>query len=260
MRLASFIAVCAGALLALAQQCAPRPEAGAKSGATGVVYLGELVEVRLGEWVTKNEPPPRLPQPLVYEVRRAAGDELLFTAKAAPPDGRTAPEWQESAPLAAGDAFAVNYCAVSFERGPQSRTASEQEWRQARPVLHSRHVVGADAAGERGPRGVRFRGREFEKSGESWGETAALASPSRRWLAVFSYTVKTAPAGVASGEFFWDVYDTSTGARVLDGYAPFGSAAPARQFSAAMWVEDSYLVMPLESSLDACLVGVMPAN
>ena len=275
MRLSSTLIAGAAASLLLVFQCGARrssPAEGARA-ASGVVHFNR--------WMESDD--VLLSAPHRYEVRAAPGGELLFAAKEKGhgDDGETS--WETSA----GGVFSQNFYAVKVAERLQTRHAAAEEWADARKVIHSRRRVpptadktarGAQPAGQDARAeadGVVFRGRKYAKSGASWGKVAALVSPSQRWLAVFSYTSRkplpphlSTPGGfglfgepeAGDGDIFWDVYDTSDGARVLAGHAPFTDNAPSARFSGALWVEDRYLVVPLESSFDTCLLGVLPVN
>ena len=264
MRLSSTI-IAVAALSLLAFQCGAwkSPPSDAGPPASGVVHFDR--------WMESDE--VLLSAPYRYEVRAAAGGELLFAVKEKGLGDDEQTEWDASA----RGVFSRNFYAVRVADRLQTRHATAQEWAGARKVLHSRHLIPsksgapgaeASAAGDR----LVFRGRQYARSGAAWGKVLGLVSPSQRWLAVFSYTSKkplpphiSTPGGfgffgepeAGNGDLFWDVYDTSSGERVLAGYAPFTDNAPSARFSGALWVEDRFLVMPLESSFDTCLLGVV---
>lgn len=267
MGISAVLIFAAGVLLLLCLQCAS-----SKSHAP-VQKLGRSEIVRFGSWVKEG-------RTLVtaglgrYEVRRSSDrgkDELLFAVKTETVEESRMKRWYES--VAEGDltVFSKSYYAVDVA-GLQSHTATEQEWRQAKPILHSRDLIPAGNLKPPGvdikTEGIVYRGKLYAKSGASWGDTLAIISPGGKWLAVFSYTLKELPPPYidrnmapeeGAGDLFWDVYAVSTGEKVIAHYVPFRQP-PSMRFSKALWLEDSFLVMPLELSLETCLVGIMPVN
>jgi hypothetical protein len=119
---------------------------------------------------------------------------------------------------------------------------------------------------------VRYNERLYRKTGESWGSAVALVSPRKTRIAIFSYTsrekvsesiipgMKNTEPG--SGEVFLDVYDLSSGEKVGGVRSPYGQKpngfAPSMLFAASVWIEDRYIVMPLDPELNRSLVGVFP--
>ena len=64
---------------------------------------------------------------------------------------------------------------------------------------------------------------------------------------------------------FVDVYDTSTGEKVMAGRAPHsGGGSPQVLFENAFWIEDRYLVVPLDTDRfsgtegETLFLGVLP--
>jgi len=103
------------------------------------------------------------------------------------------------------------------------------------------------------------------------GHQAAIVSPRATHIAVFSYTSREKPppplvpgfggTEPAHGEVFLDIYDISSGERVVAARAPYGGNgggyAPSMLFSSSLWVEDYYFVMPLDPSLESCYLGTL---
>ena len=231
---------------------------------------GKFAVVRFGHWLKDKN--VHMSDPNRYEVRRLSADELLFTVKELAYGDDSQKEWTESNQ----GVFSKNYYAVNINDQFQSRTATEQEWKQASPILHSRHQVLSinDAASSKTDRqpeeGLAFRGKLFTRSGQSWGHPVALVSPKGKWLAVFSYTSKEPPpqenalfggkVEAGNGDLFLDVYDIASGEKVITGHAPFTNNAPSMRFVNALWIEDQYLVMPLDISTETCLIANTPVN
>jgi hypothetical protein len=59
-----------------------------------------------------------------------------------------------------------------------------------------------------------------------------------------------------------DIYDISSGERVITARAPYGGEgggyAPSMLFGGSLWVDDQYFVMPLELSYEFCFLGILP--
>jgi hypothetical protein len=166
---------------------------------------------------------------------------------------------------------------VRFGSDFQVRKADGREWEAAKrlPVKQleiSNPSIGGEPDVTAG--GVLpFRGKSFAKTGETWGSPQGLASPGNRWLAVFSHTSEKytgpksplVPGGPGPGEIFVDVYDTATGEKVLAGRAPHSGGAPDNSFLHALWIENRYLIVPLDwySGVDdgpkvGYLIGALP--
>lgn len=251
-------------------QCAvnvpPPDDGGPKPAAT----------VRFDEWKSKAD--TLMPAPSRFEVRKAgnaSAPELLF-ATVAYAEYPPREEWYETdAPTAV---FSVNHYSVSLNGTFAVRPATEQEWKSAAKLLHSkRQIRGNDIKGP-GSRpdthtaeAVMYDGKSFAKSGKSWGRTAALVSPKGKWLAVFSHTSREPPprppalpslgqAEAGNGDLFFDIYDVASGKRVLTTKTPFDNNAPSLLFGDAFWVEDQYLVAPLDIASESCLLAAMPTN
>jgi len=109
----------------------------------------------------------------------------------------------------------------------------------------------------------------------------ALVSPRQTWIAVFSFLQLWRAISITSrekpnpgfipglggsepghGEVFLDLYDVSSGVRVIGARSPYGGTgsgfAPSMLFGASLWVEDRYFIMPLDWVLDGCLLGILP--
>jgi hypothetical protein len=172
------------------------------------------------------------------------------------------------------DYYSDTRYAVAHDEMAGVRPATVQEWDAAERVLHSYHFISTFKNPQVTEEGVKHNDRLYRKSGESWGNQAALVSPRGTWIAVFSYTSREKPHPAlvpgfggtepGRGEVFLDLYDTASGEKVAAARAPYGTEgggfAPSMLFGGSFWVEDRYLIMPLVWWLDACLIGVLPGS
>ena len=256
-------------LLGLGFGCSAKPREPHVSGPLVVVRFPEpWVKWKGDAWVGVNDH-------IQYVIRRTsegpARGELLFAAKQGF-DGSLFGKEVYDFPVNNPDYdyYSDNRYAVSLDGQFRVEPATTAEWDAADKVLHSyRFIEARDSAV--GPAGVRYSGRVFAKSGESWGNEAALVSPRGRWIAVFSFTTREKPQESiipgfgrkepGTGEVFLDLYEISSGGRVISARVPFGepgSFAFSMLFSHALWVEDRYFIMPLHWWLDVCFVGILP--
>lgn len=218
---------------------------------------GNLGVVRFSEAWTKAEPTGGktvLTLPAEYEIRKVIGStagELLFGLRL--PDG----------------SYSENFYAVSLDGRFTVRPAAAEEWDRAERLSKNRHLVPSVGGSQVPNDSIIFRGSEFAKSGESWG--IALLSPNENRLALVSHTSKEKPrrktifsflggGEPSKGEIFLDVYDTSTGQKILAGQAPYRGFGPTVLFDRAFWGEDRYLILPLDSLLRTSLLGILPSG
>ena len=277
MRPLSSLVLIFAALLLAGLQC------GARRHAAPAREVGVLKTTHFGPW--KKDETTYVSYPKRYEVRQATGrpGELLFTVKVESFEEETMRDWRESAPGGQYAVFSRDRYAVSLEDG-RTRPATAEEWERAARVLHSRHLIPRNASllaeyklppapSTHDEAGVIFRAKRYAKTGASWGDTVGTVSPGEKWVAVFSYTSKEPPppspltipgfsgrAEAGNGDLFMDVYDVASGEKVLAGSDAFADHVPSMHFSDALWVEDRYLILPTNLTLETCLIGVMPAK
>lgn len=208
-----------------------------------------------------------------YVIRKSARGELLFAVKQGfmgDEFGKEISDFPVTSPDY--DYYSDNQFAVSVDGSYRVRKASTEEWNTATKVVHSYHVINRFEKSQTAE-GVQYKGRLYRKSGDSWGNTVALVSPRDTWIAVFSYSSKDKPDRgwlpgfpgsdePGRGEVFVDVYNLSSGAKAISARSPYGSKpggfAPSMLFSGSLWIEDRYLIMPLDWILDSCFLGVLP--
>jgi hypothetical protein len=236
---------------------------------------GKVGVVRFDDW-TQDEDTP-MQGTYRYEVRKGKGasaDELIFSVVIPSYDDEGREQWTET-PTSPPDTYlSGNHQAVSLDGQFKTRDASAAEWKEGAKLLHGRRQLPANvqlppsAARSHTDKAVLYQGKSYARSGESWGNPVALVSPRGKWLAVFSYTAGgVKPPAVAppiaapeagDGELYVDVYDLSKGERVIAGRAPYTNNAPSLLLGGALWVEDQYLLMPLDNASRTCLLGIAP--
>jgi hypothetical protein len=210
-----------------------------------------------------------------YVVRKSARGELLFAVK----QGFTGAEFGKEFtdfPVESPDYdyYSDNQYAVSLDGAYRVRNASPQEWTTATKVVHSYHIIRSYENPQVTKEGVQYKGRLYRKSGESWGNEVALVSPRETWITVFSWSSRDKPdpgllpgfpgggGEPGRGEVFLDVYNVSSGEKAISARSPYGSKpggfAPSMLFSGSLWIEDRYLIVPLNWWLEDCFVGVLP--
>jgi hypothetical protein len=209
-----------------------------------------------------------------YVIRKSGRGDLLFAVKqgfAGELNGKEVSDFPVESPDY--DYYSDNRFAVSLDGAFRVREATIAEWDAAQKPVHSYHFVGTFNNPSKTTDGVQYKGRLYRKSGESWGNQVGLVSPRETWIAVFSYTSRDKPdrgflpgfpAGdePGRGEVFLDLYNVSSGAKIISARAPYGSKpggfAPSMLFGASFWVEERYFIMPLDWILDHCLVAILP--
>lgn len=180
-----------------------------------------------------------------------------------------------------GKAYSDNIYAVSLDGQLRSRQVTRQEWERAKtPKTGGEEVSAVEDDPERPNTSViskkpaiTFRGKSFARTGAAWTSAGALASPDGRWIAVFSHTTEKETTGGAlpglgqggrgEGQMFVDVYDTSSGQKVMAGRAPHsGAQYPDYDFDKAVWVENRYLIVPLSyfAHGPTYFIGILPAE
>jgi len=208
-----------------------------------------------------------------FVIRKSARGELLFAVKQGFTGelfGKEVSDFPVKLPTY--DYYSDNQFAVSLDGAFRVREATAAEWNAAAKPLHSYHVINSFENGQVTGEGVQYNGHLYRKSGESWGNEVAFVSPRQTWIAVMSYTSREKPnpgfiPGLGStepghGEVFLDVYNVSSGVRVICARSRYGGSgsgfAPSMLFGASLWVEDRYIIMPLDWVLDDCLLGILP--
>jgi hypothetical protein len=209
-----------------------------------------------------------------YVVRRSKDSKLLFAVKQGF-DGSLFGKEVSDFPVTSPDYdyYSDTRFAVSVDGPSEVKKVTEDEWNAGEKVLHSYHFINTSDS-QVSPEGVNYNGRLYRKSGESWGNWAALVSPRKTRIAIFSYTsrekisesiipgLKNTEPG--SGEVFLDIYDLSSGDKVGGARSPYGKKpngfAPSMIFAASVWIDDSYIVMPLDPDLSRSLIGMFPGK
>jgi hypothetical protein len=209
---------------------------------------------------------------LQYVIRKSA-DELIFTVKQgfdARLYGKDAYDFPVRNPDY--DYYSDNHFAVSLDGKFSVRKASDSEWATAAKPLHGYRFIDSFKNPQVKEEGITYNDRLYRKTGDSWGTQVALVSPYARWIAVFSFTSpdKPQPAlipgfggnGPSHGEVFLDIYDTSSGDKVVAGNARFGDegsgVSPSLLFGNSVWIDDRYLIVPLNSFLQNCYLVTLP--
>jgi hypothetical protein len=182
---------------------------------------------------------------LDYEIRKSngsRGSELLFGMK----DD--------------DEKYSDNFFGVGLDSQFNVTPVNREEWNRAERLQPTKRFdVRAHETTVSGD-SVQYRNKLFKKSGRSFETTAALASTNGRWLAVFSHTSEKnvsipgplGGGGPGKGEMFVDVYEVSSGKQILSAHAPHrGGDQPGRYFDATVWVNDKYLIVPLDVDPDA---------
>jgi len=207
-----------------------------------------------------------------YVVRKSKDSKLLFAVKQGF-DGSLYGKEVSDFPVAFPnyDYYSDNRFAVNPDGPLQIKPVSDEEWNTSEKLLQSYYFIHKWDL-QVTPPGVSYEARLFRKSGESWGNEVALVSPRKTRIAIFSYTShekisKSIIPGLqntepGSGEVFLDIYDISSGEKVAGVRSPYGQKpggfAPSMLFGDSVWIEDRYIVMPLDPNLDRALLGVFP--
>jgi hypothetical protein len=235
----------------------PLPHCPSTEGRLPVATVGNIHVVLFPKYWMSNEP-GRMDVGLsaqAYEVRSVANSkqhELFFGAL-------SYQDWRAESQNEKW--YGRNFYAVSLEKTVAVRTLARTEWKQAQRISHQAVDAFPESTDEQAT--VTYHGKEYAKSAEHLGKT--LVSPNGRWLAVYSFSGQMTPANFFSsglpreGDVYWDVYDTRTSERVLAWTAKI-VRSPGLLAEAAVWVDDKYLVMPFSSSLESCVIGVLPRS
>jgi hypothetical protein len=270
MRTFTLLLLALDLLLGLGFSCAAPPRGAQVSGPLGVVrFPAPWVKSRGGALVGVNDHTQ-------YVIRRAPaerGGELLFAVKQGF-DGSLFGKEVYDFPVRDPeyDYYSDDRFAVSLDGARRVREVTAAEWDAALKPLHSYRFIASHQNPAVTGEGVEYGGRLYRKSGASWGTEAALVSPRSTRIAVFSYASSEQPRkplvpGLGGtepghGEIFLDVYDLSSGERVMAARAPYGATdagySPSLLFGGALWVDDRFFVMPLEPSYESCFLGILP--
>lgn len=207
-----------------------------------------------------------------FMVRQSTQEKELIFAKTG------------SLPLGEAESvYSDRFYAVSMDHHFSVRAATKDEWERAselsntRRQIHSNKFGLSTEPGKHLEEGVSYQGKVFNKSGKFWGNTVGLLSPHGRWLAVFSFSSSAKPATSWSpldggtpneprpGEMFVDVYETSSGQRILNGRTRYDNS-PSILFEDSFWAGENYLVVPLDNAErsdnggQACFLGILPTQ
>ena len=233
-----------------------------------------------GDWTQINAKGDEVVfSPTIYKIWKLPGaghDELLFGATdeglTAGVDGvKPKNEWFEVMPKVLSKSYSQNFFSISIDGGrPRLRKVSEAERLQAQPVLNGYNYLSAadqniDVFNQKNSSsGVQYAGKFFARSGRAWSNTVGVLSPKGRWLAVLSYTSPQQSSSIFeegsepdNGVIHVDIYDPATGKKVLAGKHLFRNA-PSEIFSASVWVEDRYFLIPLDFNYGTCLLLKLP--
>lgn len=223
-----------------------------------VVVQGRATEIRFPEpWIEHTSGNAKILLPggnHFYEIRKpvdVTDNRLLFAGMSWVAEGREYPGKK------AGDVlYSENIYSVDLDKDYEVRVASNEEWQRAH--LASEKVRLLALPGNDKP-ALDYNGIHIKKAGEYWGLVSL--SPGGKVLAVSSYSGKQTKGGiipfmgggVKSGDVYWDVYDAKSGSRIVSWYAK--SVTSPGGGPDAIWIDDRYFVMPLQSGSNSVVIG-----
>ena len=172
-------------------------------------------------------------------------------------------------PIYAGNLYEVD---LSDPRD-LARSASEENWNSATAIPSPRGgdspwlAVGRLALAK----SASFESRQFAKSGNKWAIQGyeMRVSPDRTLLILQSWSGKLVGNGVGAngelpgiplgfgrnhGKLFFDVFNATTGTKLITVTASFVDIQPEEAFAKTAWVTARYFVVPLADTRERCLV------
>lgn len=185
-------------------------------------------------------------RPFLGLLRSASGDELVLD-------------------------LGESYYAVSLNTRPAVREITGQVFQSAERVKDYTYFTGDYPKGE----GIKVSKERIEYKGKSFGKggNAALARvyPSQRgtWIAVIGYGYKRqgllnlppihgGGGGPEIGAEYLDVYDVSSGEKMLLNRIKRSDPERNGSFDSLIWIDDRYLIVPMENGLQSFLLAVFP--
>lgn len=155
--------------------------------------------------------------------------------------------------------YGRNFYGVRLNHDPvEISSLSSAEWKLAKVIsTQATRVFWGD---DKKPVLFEYRGHKYDKSSEHWG--AVTVSPDGQWVAIYSYSGENRPVFLWSGglpregDVYWDVYDSTSGEKVLSWHAQAVSN-PGLLGEGAIWIADRYFVMPFGSRIQACVIGIL---
>ena len=222
-----------------------------------VVVEGRATEVRFPQpWIEQTSGNVKTLLPggnLFYEIRKPAdvtSNRLLFAGMSWVAEGREYPGKKPGDVL-----YSENIYSVDLDKNYEVRAASVDEWQSAQRVSENGRSLALPSSDK-----PTFdqNGIQIKRAGEYWGLVSL--SPGGKVMAVFSYSgeqtkggiIPFMGGGVKSGDVYWDVYDARSGSRIVSWYAK--SVRSPGSGSNAAWVEDRYLVTPLQGGSNGLVI------
>ena len=147
--------------------------------------------------------------------------------------------------------WSTYYYAISPDDPTQARFASKEEWESASKLSISHGPAPLDKPNDT-VGGRRRMYRPVPKTG-ALGDSALMASSD--WIAVFSFTpdAESSP----SGKMFVDIFEMRPGNKLLTTELPY-TGSPVPLFERAFVVEDRFLFLPLNASLESFTLWKLP--
>jgi hypothetical protein len=197
--------------------------------------------------------------PHVYEIRKepsAPWNELLFALKGS------------------GQSLSEERFMVKFGKELKTQPATKEAWERATTVSTGNSYFGEGSSqlfpalqGDESKSEYWFQGRGYKRTGDWWSKV--MLSPDKRLLTALTYTSPEKPerghlifggGEPRRGEFFWDVYETGSDAKMASGSLTFSEIAPGVISDTALWVDEKYLLLPLDEGAQSCLLIALPEN
>lgn len=243
----------------------PLPGCPSKEGRLPIVTKGKATLVHFPDpWIESEQGNKQtLLSPQWYEIRSIPNSpdrELLFAGMS--PEGYWGELYSDRTGEKPKDSwYGINFYAVNLNDAFRVRPAGKQEWERAKRISLRPQKLFPNLQEDLKLAAFAYREHKFGKSGEHWG--TVILSPGKRWLAVYSYSGQNTPGflfggGVPrEGDIYWEVYDMNTGEKVMSWYAK-SARGPALLSEGAVWASEDYLIMPFDSNLQTCVIGVLP--